>query len=296
MHYSDRGIALVSVVWVVALLSLIVLALVRGSRTEVLSTRIALERVQVEALAEAGVNRAILGLLELMDEERWKPDGVAHKWEYSNSQIAISVTDESGKIDINTAPVELLTSLFLAAGQDERTAQTLGDSIADWRDEDRLVRVNGAEERQYRRAGRGYRPRNGAFQSVGELRDVLGMTDELFACISPHLTVFSHMPAPASFYSSGLIKSAMNLRERSKDLAKQTGPVAMEPTGIGSFAGRALTIRTQVPQRNSHDSEKEIALQAVIRLTGNPRDPYWVLDWNYAAASKAGSATTGCFE
>jgi general secretion pathway protein K len=56
-------LALVTVLWVLVLLSLIAASFMRTSRTEVNLTRNEVENAQAEALAEAGLARALLGLL-----------------------------------------------------------------------------------------------------------------------------------------------------------------------------------------------------------------------------------------
>ncbi len=58
-----RGLALVTVLWVLVLLSLIAASFTMATRTEVNVVRNQIENAQAEALAEAGLARALLGLL-----------------------------------------------------------------------------------------------------------------------------------------------------------------------------------------------------------------------------------------
>ena len=67
-------------------------------------------------------------------------------------------------------------------------------AILDWRDADDLKRPNGAEEPDYRAAGKTYKPANAPFDSVGELQRVLGVTPALVARIADSLTVYSRQP------------------------------------------------------------------------------------------------------
>ena len=60
---SARGLALVTVLWVLVLLALIAASFTATTRTEVNLTRNLVENAQAEALAEAGLARALLGLL-----------------------------------------------------------------------------------------------------------------------------------------------------------------------------------------------------------------------------------------
>ena len=59
----QRGIALLVVLWVLVLLSLMAASLTRTSRTEINLARNLIETAQAEALADAGVYRAVWDLV-----------------------------------------------------------------------------------------------------------------------------------------------------------------------------------------------------------------------------------------
>ena len=67
-------------------------------------------------------------------------------------------------------------------------------AIQDWRDADDLKRPNGAEEADYRAAGKTYKPANAPFDTVGELARVLGVTPGLVARIADSVTVYAKQP------------------------------------------------------------------------------------------------------
>lgn len=261
----QRGLALVVVLWVLVLLALIAASFTYTTRTEVNLTRNLIEAARAEALADAGVNRAILGLLagaggaggiqfgddverllverpglrgalearpeiqatqeareseagaelagpgfvELLAEPvsgagAWRADGTVYAWDFgagseSVGNLRIAVHSEAGRIDLNGAPDELLHSLFLSAnwlgpdgelrGLDEDAASALVDAVRDFADADDLVRLNGAEDRDYAAAGLPWGAKDAAFEAVEELQQVLGMTAPLYAALAPALTV-----------------------------------------------------------------------------------------------------------
>ena len=78
----------------------------------------------------------------------------------------MSIQDEDGKIDLNAAPDELLRGLFVSAGLDEDAGAALVDAIVDFRDEDDLTRLNGAEDRDYADAGLPYGAKDAPFEAV----------------------------------------------------------------------------------------------------------------------------------
>lgn len=81
--------------------------------------------------------------------------------------------------------------LFLrAVGVDFGLADKLAQSIMDWTDRDFDRRAQGAERDDYISAGRIIMPSNTQLTNVAQLKDVMGMTPEIYNLISPYL-VFS---------------------------------------------------------------------------------------------------------
>jgi general secretion pathway protein K len=188
---GSRGLALVSVLWITALLALLAASLTSSSRTESRLARNQIENAKAEALADAGVHRAALGLLQFDPERAWQADRRTRVMRLGEGEVRITIEDEDAKIDLNGAPVELLAGLFRAVGLDEEAALTFADRIADFRDGDDEPRPLGAEAADYAAAGLPYGPKNAPFVSLSELLQVLGMTEELYELVKPHLTVFS---------------------------------------------------------------------------------------------------------
>lgn len=191
----EHGVALVIVLWIVTLLTVIASSFLFAMRTETKIVSNGMARAKAEAAAEAAVQRALFEVYKpFNDTERWQADGVTHQWQYGGAEISVMMQDESGKIDINRAADALLRGLFVSQGATDDEATALIDAIADWRDPDNLKRLRGAEEAEYVAAGRTYKPANAPFQSIEELKLVLGMTASLYQRIEPHITIFSRQP------------------------------------------------------------------------------------------------------
>jgi general secretion pathway protein K len=216
---NRRGIALLAVLGALVLLSVIAAAFVTETRTETKLARNA-------ALADAGVQRAVLALLDTRgegdkdddeDEEEddedeedeedeedrapgpaavagWRVDGTVYRWTFAGEEVLISVQDETGRIDLNRAQEELLRGLFESVGVEAEEAGALVDAIADFRDEDDLTRLSGAEDDDYRAAGLAWGAKDARFETVAELQQVLGMTRELYEQVAPLVTVYSKRP------------------------------------------------------------------------------------------------------
>lgn len=192
---KEKGLALVLVLWILSLLAIIAGGFVFSTRANTTLSGNLVNLAQAEALADAGAHRAFYEMLVPRPEpERWKGDGRPHLWEYQGNAIQITVSDESAKIDINTANELLFKVLLRYAGLDEQAATALLDAILDWRDADSAKRLHGAEAEDYIAAGRTYTPTNGRFRSIGELRQVLGMSEAAYRRIAGLITVYSNQP------------------------------------------------------------------------------------------------------
>ncbi len=189
---QQRGIALVLVLWAVALLTVIAGGFAFSMRTNSLLARNQAESAQAEALADAGVQRALYETFKpTNDSLRWQGNGAAHQWEFGGGTVNVMLQDISGKIDLNTATDALLLGLLKSTGLDDQQSSAMLDVILDWRDADDLRRPNGAEASDYVAAGLPYVPSNAPFTTVDELRRVMGMTPDLYAKLENALTVDS---------------------------------------------------------------------------------------------------------
>ncbi len=141
------------VLWALLLLALLATVFGGNARTEVNLARNLVENAQAEALADAGIYRAIVGLAMEPQEGGFSGDGRVYQWQASGGEVRFSIRDEGGKIDLNQAPDILLRELFVAVGVDAERSAELADAIVDFRDEDSDKRPNGAEERDYASAG-----------------------------------------------------------------------------------------------------------------------------------------------
>lgn len=266
--------ALVSVIWTVALLSVIAVSFLWSGTTSHRLVHNGLDAAQTEAIAQAAVNRAVLALLEPLPERRWRTDGMPQFFDFDDARVRIGIQDELGRIDLNNADAPLIAGLLRGAGLDMDAASRLTDKILDWRDTSPLKRLNGAKDKDYRGAGFSYRPRNGPFQSIDELKLVMDMTPALFRRIEPAITVYSGR----QFIDPQVAPPEALLALPTMDPQKVAATMATRAEqnfGIpGSLNGRAFTIRADI-ERPSGAHTRE----AVVRLTGRPAQPFWVLDW-----------------
>jgi general secretion pathway protein K len=272
--------ALLTVLWALSFLSLIAAMLVSSTLASRRDTHAVLQQARAEALSEAGLNLAILGLLEPDPSERWRLDGVPREVAFDNAQLRITVRDEYGRIDINAADSSTLRQVFVSAGLSQSAADALSDKVLDWRDADTLRQLNGAEVDDYRSAGTGHAPRNGPFQTIDELNLVMGMNETVYEKLAPLLTVYSHRSMVNPHTASSAVQKALS--GNAETTAAGNGLL-----GAGmSLVNWPLRIRVDVVEDDATISRME----AVIRLTDDPNRPVLVQSYQamtFAADSSA---------
>ena len=193
MRPQDRGFALILVIWSLVLLSSLAGGFAFAVRHE---ARVAADMESIartEAAATAALHTAVLALGTTDREDRWQADTQAHQVPWPAATITVRVQSESGRIDINRSPRELLAGLFSQLFPDA-DPDALADAVVDWRDRDDRPGPAGAEQDAYIQAGYTYTPPNNAFDSVSELSQVIGFNGEMVDEAGPYLTIYSQQP------------------------------------------------------------------------------------------------------
>jgi len=298
----EDGIALVLVIWVVTLLMAIAGAFLYAMRTDARAARNAALIARGEALAQAAVSRAVIELFKPQDgPEVWKRDGGVRQWVFDKARVSVRLSDESAKIDINTANNELLKGLFRYAGMGEDDAAKLLDAVLDWRDSDSLRRPLGAEEAEYAQAGYKGRPANYPFQSTEELQLVLGMTAGVYQRIAPMITVYSRQSGvnphlarrPVLLAIPGVTAEAVDLFLGERDVARSEGRMAPIFTAAGPYASYAQTAAASIRVDVELDEGVVVSRDAVAMLSPQfPRRPYTLLAWREVSRDKDASAAS----
>ncbi|MGJ4945592.1 general secretion pathway protein GspK [Bradyrhizobium sp. HKCCYLS1011] len=271
----------VTVLWALALLTAVSTSLLWSGRVSYGLAHNDLELAGINAMVEAGVNLAVDGMLDPTPDRRWPTDGRPHDATFDGTPIKITIQDELGKIDLNQADISLLISLLQSAGLDADAANNMAEKIVDWRIATPLKHLNGAKDRDYAARNSAYRPRNGPFQSVDELLLVMDVTPELYRKIAPALTVYSGRQfVDPQVASPEVLRVMPGMTPQAVDAAlavRQNGPPIMDALAgdvLAYMRGRAFTIRSEFARPS-----RAIVAEVTIRLTENPNQPYWVLNW-----------------
>ncbi|MDH5202043.1 MAG: general secretion pathway protein GspK [Nitrospirota bacterium] len=185
MRVSERGIALLLVLWVLTVLMVIVFSFSYMTRTESHATLAFKEGIGKKFLAEAGMERGIMELFyrnqffSVEGSEVWKIDGTPYTVQLGDGYSTIRIMDEAGHVNINSVSDIILKNLLLNLGVQEEEADTIVDSIMDWKDPDDLHRLHGAESDYYMSLPTPYKAKNANFDTLEELLLVKGVTPEI---------------------------------------------------------------------------------------------------------------------
>ena len=289
---NQKGIALVMVLWVSVLIAVLLASFSLSARVEALQGRNLLDATRARYAAEAGLHRAAYELRSTSPELRWVADGRIYPMEFEGAEIEIELYDETGKIDLNVSDPVLLGALFESGGLPKPDADALAAAVVDWRDPDDLISPNGAEEGEYKAAGRNYKPRNAPFETVSELQQVLGMSFELYRELEPSLTIYSGRAQPNPAFASpevlalipgmnpDLVQMFVQQRQQAIGGPGPSGlPLAL-PDGspvVAQGGGLTYTIRS----RATLPGGATAGLEATVRLGASmvARRPFRIVRW-----------------
>jgi type II secretory pathway component PulK len=177
------GFALLTILWVTAILAIVGTAATVEAREALNSSR---NRVWLErafwiasgcvALAERAVSDVLAEEAnDLARAERWRAlaQRVELRTPAMRRECSMSLAADGDALDVNRASEAALVAYFAASGLGA-DRNDLAQAILDWRDEDSESRPLGAEDDWYRAQGR-IPPRNGAFGDQAELNLVRGL-------------------------------------------------------------------------------------------------------------------------
>ncbi len=285
---GERGAALVLVLWLVALLTALVGAFALSARIEHLQQRVQDDAGRAQEIGRAGVAYAMSRLRADPLRPAWQPDGRLYRWRYDGAQVDIRVEDENGKVNLNLADPALLQAFLRALDVPDGQAGRLAGAIIDWRDADDLSPPGGgAELADYVAAGLPYGPRNGPFETLGELQRVLGMTPDMFQRMRPFITLHGRQSRPDPRFAQAPVLVALGL-DADAILAQRRQQQA-DPDSTTEAPAIAGGSGTYSIECRVTDGRGRIALShAVVRRgrSGTTGQAYTVLQWEQGMTSQ----------
>ena len=287
------GFALMAALWLVVIVGVTGYELSARSRVRRLAVANSLEKVAASAAAEAALEtvRATLEnrLAHPLDARtRSLSDATLDPWgdlsftlgdtlRLGDERAASRAYDAGTRVQLNRATEADVRRLLAAIPLDANLADRLAQRIMDWRDADSFRRSRGMERDDYLRTGARTLPADAEFGRVDELRDVDGVTPDVYALIAPYFTVsgsgqINLNAAPRAVLSSlpGLGEEALSLLLRAQHNTKALRSLE-EITQRLSPGARELIAEagTELTQRITFET-REVVVEAEGWLDGSP--------------------------
>ena len=244
---SQSGIALIGVLWVLALLSIAAAGAAASLRHEMRTAGYLKEAARAYAAAQAGVHLGLLALTGSGAGERWPADGTVHEIPLEGATVRFTISDESGKLDLNHAPALALAGVL--------GSEAIAAAVA------------------------AARP----FTSVDELMRVPGVAPALHRRVKPALTVHARQPGVLPHAASREVLLAMpgiDAAEVDRYLAaKDRGRAEPPRADAGAFARNGSATFCVHAQALLPGGATAHAAAVVDVRRPQREAPFLVLDW-----------------
>lgn len=286
---SQRGAALLVVLWSAVALASLATVVAGTARTDIAVARHQVAEAQARHLAQGAVTLAALELLVGSDGGDPLVLG-ARQFVVAGRDVAVRYRDECGKVDLNTGWGDLLRRLVEDhASLTESRIQAA--AILDWRDPNSIPGPGGAETADYAAAGRRHGARNGPFNSVAELQQVLGATPSFVASIRPDVTVDCLNAGIDPIVASPRVLAAipqLGAEARARFLAERRsyvdgGASGPKPrlAGGGRYVDPSPGLAVEI-EAGPAGPDAGVRWRAVVWLTGDGAEPLLFRSWERA--------------
>jgi type II secretory pathway component PulK len=182
---AQRGSVLISILWIILVLSLVSFSLAATVRVEVESVNHAFDSERAFLMAKGAADvvfSSFSNKLPVPSSPHITREDGEYFFLFDGGEARVRFESDSGKIDLNQASDIQMAYMFDSLGVDRETRNRLVDSILDWLDSDDIPHLYGAEVADYPAVSPGQqsRPRNNKFQAVDEILLVRNMTPQIF--------------------------------------------------------------------------------------------------------------------
>lgn len=280
--------ALVTVLWTMALLSALAIAVSASFREFGAIVALDHDRVKADMLVNAGLDVAGDIVRRLGERPLTERETVIT---LATGKVRISLSDDGGRININKAPVPVLAALLrsvVVADQADAVAQAIDGR-----------RRSSAGQQATQSNANGQNNTNGqndlpAFTDVRQLADIGGLTPEIVAAVTPLATVFGDdkvnvFTAPAAVLlalpgaNKGQIDAILSARLDGAMLEGQVQHLLGPASQYVKLKSRPIA-RVEIVARVADGYGT--AVRAVIVAVPEDRRPYRVLEWTAVPASE----------
>lgn len=211
--HTEKGIALIQVLLMCAIMSVLALYLSTTAREQIQVSQWTSDKAEAFIAAKNAESLVVYALLtEPLDnfispEQQLTDFYLADKWNLHGeafnvtNSVSVKIQDQGGLINLHYPEPDLLKSVFQLAGLDESGANQLHSLLLDWQDIDSIPRAGSYDDESYR---------NGPITTLHELELIDDKFLALRSSILPNVTLYrsnNFNPLNASF---GLLSAITN--------------------------------------------------------------------------------------
>ncbi len=289
-YQKETGISLIVVLWMLVILTVIALAFSRQLRTEVQLTANYQNQAKAVALAEAGIWRAVMmvsnkNAASVLGETIYL-DGRVYDLDSDDGDLKVSMQSTQGLVDLNRAPENLIRNLVQKVAISSEQVDTVTAALLDWRDEDDLRRLSGAEKADYLAKDLGVVPTNGPLVSVAELARLYGINSEIYWALRPYVTVVSGdaridvTTAPSFVLSAlpGMTETSVSNILAAREDPTQTLDLTLLPVEARQYIG-ASQVRIVQLRSQAQAGHLKAGIVAEVEFRTAGQSPVVVLSW-----------------
>jgi general secretion pathway protein K len=257
---AQQGIALIGVLWVLALLTISATVLSTTLREDLRLSANLVATAQARRAAEGGVELALSRLIAGPSKAR------ELEVQVGMAAVRVTVVDEAGRLDLNEAPESMLAAYFRVLGLDEAQAAHVAHGILE-------------------------RRHVAAFHSIEELAVVPGMTTAVYRLARDGVSVHSGQlgvhaaaaPREVLLAIPGArpqeVEEFVALREAHR---REGLPAPLVPPSLRHELSRAASAVYRIRAEALMPQGAKAGLTAIADLRRRSRDaPYTVREWRY---------------
>ncbi len=262
---NQKGFVLIAVIWLCGMIAALAAGLVTRVRIEALSAAATQFETRAGFIAD-GMIRLYAYRLAISTKPA-EARGLETYCNWLNESVAgISIQDQTGLVDLNTAPPQLFASLLEGLGTTTSDAKKLARELEDFRDSDSLAQSGAPEPATYPDLNVG--PKNAALEAIEEIDQLPGMTEALYRTLLPMVTVHSSQPGIDPAQIPEILRRSLR--------QPASGPL----TGaMANFTAGSQQITYAITVRVWSGKGQPYAKKAIVLLLRQPERPFAIVSW-----------------
>jgi general secretion pathway protein K len=281
---APDGFITIAVLWILGALSLFVSIYAAYVINSATAFAVYDDHLRAEALISAAVELTDYQLQTAPAQSR--PTHGRFSFHLDQANAAVEFRSEAARIDLNSAPKQLLAGLFRVLGARADDADIYSDRVIGWRTAPSTGQDS--EASAYRMMRLGYQPRGAKFPHVSELALVRDLPTTLVERALPFVTVYSgrsqvsvldaapEVIAALPGMTSDSLNAFLAQRRASPKNAEALLPLLKDTRQyITTEGSKAVRINVRIIFDNGHQESSEVVI-----LTFDEGDqPFAVLSW-----------------